>query len=71
MLKNMKPSYRLYLRKRTGVYYLQNNSTREQRSLRTTDEATALKLLRAENQPREQASLNMEIGVAYIGHADP
>jgi integrase len=70
-MKNMKPTYRLYQRKSTGVYYLQNNSTREQRSLHTKDEATALKLLSAENQPREQASLNMEIGVAYISHADP
>lgn len=66
MYKNMKSSYRLYKRRRTGVYYLQNNHTKEQRSLRTADKATAERLLNAENEAREPAALNLELGRVYI-----
>lgn len=71
MYKNMKTSYRLYKRGRTGSYYLQNNHTKEQRSLRTSDKATAERLLNAENEAREPGALNLELGRVYISNADP
>lgn len=71
MTKIMKPTYRLYQRAKTGVYYIEHNQTREQRSLQTTDKAFAKKLLAAENQAKESAAMNLELGKVYISHADP
>ena len=41
--------------RRGDIYYLQNNSTGEQRSLRTNDKAEAKRILDAENQARQGA----------------
>lgn len=57
----MKNAYRIYPRKQSnGVYYIQNNSTGEQRSLKTKDRAKAEALLKKENDARTevQAYLN-------------
>ena len=67
----MKKAYRLYRRRRTGVYYLQNNRTGEQQSLRTSDKSQAEQILRAKNSVHEAPSLNLDVGLAYISHADP
>ena len=67
----MKKLYRLYRRGNTGNYYLQNNQTREQRSLGTKNRQEALKLLFAENQVAQSPALNLEIGKAYLTHANP
>ena len=61
----------MYRRKRTGVYYAQKNSTGEQESLRTADFAEAKKLLDAKNLAQQSASLNLQLGKAYITNADP
>jgi integrase len=71
MGKNMKSAYRLYRRNRTGVFYVQNNQTRQQQSLGTTNEAQARKLLEAKNQENQTPALNLQLGRAYITHADP
>jgi len=52
-------------------YYIQNNSTREQRCLGTSDREEAQKLLDAANQGQQTPALNMMLGKAYITHADP
>jgi integrase len=66
----MKKTYRLY-RRNGGAYYLHHNTTGKQRSLKTTDEAEALKMLHAENEIHQNASLNLELGKAYLRNADP
>ena len=67
----MKQAYRMYQRKLTGGFYIQNNSTRKQESLKTTDRAEAERLLDAKNQERQTPALNLQLGKAYITHADP
>ena len=67
----MKKAYRMYKRKRTGVFYIENNSTREQRSLGTTDKEQAKRLFDAENQAQQAPALNLQLGKVYITNADP
>jgi integrase len=71
MNRIMKAAYRMYRRKRSRAFYAQNNQTREQQSLHTKDETQAQKLLDAMNQGQQAASLNLELGKAFITHADP
>jgi hypothetical protein len=71
MNKTMKTAYRMYRRKRTGVYYCENNQTREQQSLGTPDKAQAKRLLDAMNQGQQSSALNLQLGKAFITHADP
>lgn len=59
------------MRKRSGVYYIQNNSTGEQRSLKTKDEETATRLWECENNARKPAALNLELGKVYLRASDP
>ena len=56
----MKKAFRLYQRD-NGVFYIQNNSTREQRSLKTADKDKAKKLLRTWNETRDIAGEMHEI----------
>ena len=65
----MKKAYRMY--KRGNVYYIQNNQTREQRSLGTTDKETAQRLLDTENQARQTPALNLQLGKVYMTNTDP
>ena len=52
-------------------YFIEDTETGEQRSLGTADEATAQRLLDAENQSRQNPSLNLQLGKAYMTNADP
>ena len=67
----MKPAYRLFKRQRNGVYLIQNNSTGEQRSLRTKDKDEANRLLEAENNARKSPALNIELAKVYFRASDP
>lgn len=68
----MKKAFRMIRRDdRGGLYYIVNTQTNERRSLGTTDKAQAKRLLDAENQARDSASLNMQLGVVYLRNADP
>jgi hypothetical protein len=71
MRKNMKSAYRLFKRTRSGVYYIQNNSTREQRTLGTKDKETAKRLWETENNARKAPALNLELGKVYLRASDP
>jgi hypothetical protein len=68
--KNMKNAYRLY-RRNTGVFYLENNDSGIQKSLRTKDSCQAEKLLNAANDERQATDLNLSLGKTYLTHADP
>jgi hypothetical protein len=65
----MKQAFRMF--KRRGVYYIQNNQTGEQKSLRTADKNEAKRLFEARNQARQPAALNLELGKVYLRAADP
>ena len=67
----MKKPFRLYRRRTTGTFYLQNNLTLEQRSLGTKNRQEALKILFAENEAAQTPALNLEISKAYLTHANP
>jgi integrase len=69
-MKLTKRKFRLYKRA-NGVFYIQNNHTGEQRSLKTTDEEQAKEFLGLENRREESAIVNLEIGKVYLRAADP
>jgi integrase len=71
MNKTMKTAYRMYRRKSTGVYYAENNQTRVQQSLGTSDKGQAKRLLDAMNQGQQTSALNLQLGKAFITNADP
>ncbi len=54
-----------------GVFYWQNNETRQQGSLGTKEKHAALKLLHAKNEAFEQPILNLALARAYASAHDP
>ena len=66
----MKKTYRMFKRAH-GVYYLQNNETKEQFSLKTESKEEAEELLKIKNKGRQNSILNLELGRAYLRNADP
>ena len=67
----MKQRYWLYLRRRTGTYYLEDSLSGKRESLKTTDRRQAERLRDAKNEAAEQPMLNLALGRAYLGHIDP
>ena len=61
----------MFKRKDRPNYYIENNSTREQRCLHTSDKHEAKRLLDAANQARQTPAMNLQLGKVYIAHADP
>src|ERR1700677_3307398 len=66
----MKQRFRMFQR-RGGVFYWQDNETRQQGSLGTKDEYAARKLLHAKNESFEQPILNLALARAYASAHDP
>ena len=66
---HMKTKYTLF--RRNGIYYSQDSGTGQQKSLRTRDEADALKLLNARNEAHRQPVLNLHLARAYLTASDP
>ena len=66
---HMKTKYTLF--RRNGIYYSQDSATGQQKSLRTRDEADALKLLNARNEAQRQPVLNLHLARAYLTASDP
>jgi integrase len=65
----MKTKYTLF--RRNGIYYSQDTATGQQKSLRTRDEAEALKLINASNEAHRQPVLNLHLARAYLSASDP
>jgi len=61
----------MFKRRNRPNYFIEDTETGEQRSLGTADEATAQRLLDAENQARQNPSLNRQLGKVYMTNADP
>jgi len=66
---NMKAKYTLF--RRSGVYYSQDTASGQQKSLRTKDEAEALKLISTRNDACRQPVLNLHLARAYLTASDP
>jgi integrase len=66
----MRQRYRLYLREKTGRYYIHDDATGKQESLRTTDKATAERLFHSRNEAEKQPAINLQIARAYLAATD-
>ncbi|HEX5220272.1 MAG TPA: hypothetical protein VFZ59_11945 [Verrucomicrobiae bacterium] len=72
MKHESKNRYRMF-RKHTknGVFFVQDNQTGKQSSLRTTDKVAATRLLNAMNEAHRQPHLNLQIARSYLLATDP
>jgi hypothetical protein len=66
----MKTRYRLFQRSR-GVFFIQDNVTGRQESLRTRDRKAAGRIFNARNEAHEQPAINRQIAKAYLTVSDP
>ncbi|HEV2330554.1 MAG TPA: hypothetical protein VGY56_17375 [Verrucomicrobiae bacterium] len=66
----MKNEYRLFQRS-TGIYFIQNNGTGKQESLKTRDKTVAVRLFNARNEAHRQPAINLQIARAYLTASDP
>jgi hypothetical protein len=63
--------YRMFRNHKTGIYFIQDNETNRQQSLRTRDRNEATRLLNAKNEAHRQPYLNLQIARSYLLAADP
>src|SRR5213595_1691002 len=70
MEKNVQLKYRVY-RRRNGVFYWQDNTSKKQGTLRTTDKREAERQLNAMNESHRQSTLNLNLARAYLAAHDP
>jgi hypothetical protein len=62
--------YRLFRRK-SGIYFLQDNRTNKQESLKTRDRNRAQRIAFHRNEAERVAGANRQIAVGYLVIADP
>jgi integrase len=65
----MKAKYTLF--RRGGIYYSQDTTTGQQKSLRTRTEHEAVQLVNARNEAHRQPVLNLHLARAYLAASDP
>jgi len=65
----MRQKYRMFLR--GAVFWVQDNTTGKQESLRTKDRAEARRIFHAKNEAQRQPIINMQIARAYLVVGDP
>jgi len=66
----MRQKYRLF-RRSTGIYFIQDNTTGKQESLKTRNKQEAATLLNASNEANRQPFLNLQIARTYLMGTDP
>jgi integrase len=66
----MKTRFRLF-RRSNGIFFVQDNVTNKQESLRTRDGKAATRLVSARNEAHEQPAINRQIAKAYLMVSDP
>lgn len=66
----MKTRYRLFQRN-SGIFFVQDNVTGKQESLRTRDRRVAGRIIGARNEAYEQPAINRQIAKAYLTVSDP
>jgi hypothetical protein len=60
----VKDAFRLYRREKT--FYVENNETGQQESLRTINKVAARRLLNAKNEAARLGTLNLQIARTYM-----
>ena len=70
MEKNVQLKYRLY-RRHNGIFYWQDNKSRKQGSLKTSDRHDADRLLNAMNESHRQPIINLSLARTYLVAHDP
>jgi integrase len=65
----MKRQYRLFQRN-SGIFFIQNNTTGKQESLKTRDKIAALRIFHAKNEAHQQPAINLQIARAYLMASD-
>ena len=70
MANDMQNKYRLF-RRNSGVYFIQENATGKQESLKTRDKQEAMRLYNAKNEAHHQPHLNLQIARGYLMATDP
>jgi integrase len=65
----MKQQYRLF--RRAGVYYVHDNFTGKQESLKTRNRDDAQRIFHAKNEAYRQPQVNLQIARAYLAAGDP
>jgi integrase len=68
--KSVQLKYRLY-RRRNGNFYWQENDSKKQGTLHTTDRREAERLLNAMNESHREPTLNLNLARAYLVAHDP
>ncbi len=63
--------YRLYRRRASGRFYLEDCLTRKQFSLETSDKEEAKRLLHSHNEAHANPIINRKIAIAYLSVSDP
>ena len=66
----MKLRYRMF-RKASGIYFIENRVTGQQKSLKTRDKEAAVRIFHAQNEAHEQPAINLQIARAYLMASDP
>ena len=66
---SVKRKYRMF--RRGNVYWIQDNETGKQETLRTKDRAEAERLFNAKNEAHRQPIINLQIARAYLMVGDP
>ena len=62
--------FRLYRREKTGRYYIHDDATGKQESLKTKDRATALRVFHSRNEAEQQPAVNLQIARACLAATD-
>jgi integrase len=66
----MKMKYRLFQRN-SRIFFIQDNATGRQESLKTRDRETARRIFNARNEAHQQPAINLQIARAYLMASDP
>jgi integrase len=66
----MRNRFRLYRREKTGRYYIHDDVTGKQESLKTKDRITALRVFHSRNEAEQQPAVNLQIARAYLAATD-
>ena len=66
----MKTRYRLFQRN-SGIFFVQDNATGRQESLKTRDKSAARRIFNVKNEAFKQPAMNLQIAQVYLQHADP
>src|SRR6266542_7043177 len=69
--QSMNQRFRLYRRKHGGRFYVHDNITGKQVSLKTSDRTEAQRVLHAKNEAEKQPAINLQIARAYLAAGDP